>query len=209
MRAARCSVRALTTFSNWRRSAVMRSFPSYSSVQGSAPARLIEVSRPLESPVLLRVPLENLVEGPTSLEVSTGLESEIPAGTEIVGVSIDGSNIVNIQLNEAFFEALGERRINATAQLVFTGYGLAEDTQGVRFFDAQGDCIERPVGGDLVRIARGCRCDHDVHLAPDTGTRKSLVHAADGEAQRMDEDPDVKGHFNQTRVKWREVEVPG
>ena len=26
---------------------------------------------------------------------------------------------------------------------------------------------------------------------------------------RVDEDPEVKGHFNQTRVKWREVDVPG
>lgn len=33
--------------------------------------------------------------------------------------------------------------------------------------------------------------------------------ASDGQAQRMEEDPDVKGHFNQTRVKWRTVDVPG
>lgn len=37
----------------------------------------------------------------------------------------------------------------------------------------------------------------------------SRAYASDGEAQRMDEDPDIKGHFNQTRVKWRKVEVPG
>jgi DMSO/TMAO reductase YedYZ molybdopterin-dependent catalytic subunit len=28
------------------------------------------------------------------------------------------------------------------------------------------------------------------------------------QAQAMEEDPDVKGHFNQTRVKWRRVSVP-
>ena len=32
---------------------------------------------------------------------------------------------------------------------------------------------------------------------------------ADGEVQRMEEDPNVRGHFNQTRVKWRRVVVPG
>lgn len=32
---------------------------------------------------------------------------------------------------------------------------------------------------------------------------------ARGEVQRMDEDPKVRGHFNQTRVKWRRVTVPG
>ncbi len=33
--------------------------------------------------------------------------------------------------------------------------------------------------------------------------------AAGGHAQMMEEDPNVKGHFNQTRVKWRRVDVPG
>jgi len=36
----------------------------------------------------------------------------------------------------------------------------------------------------------------------------SRAVADDGQAQRLEEDPDVKGHFNQTRVKWRQVEVP-
>ncbi|MEM6290061.1 MAG: molybdopterin-dependent oxidoreductase [Myxococcota bacterium] len=36
----------------------------------------------------------------------------------------------------------------------------------------------------------------------------SRAFAADGEAQRLEEDPEVKGHFNQTRVKWRRVDVP-
>lgn len=117
---------------------------------------LIEVSRPLPSPVLLRVPMENLVAGPTALEVSSGLESEIPAGTEIVDVSLDGSNIVSIRLNDAFFEVEGERRINATAQLVFTGYGLARDTQGVRFFFADGRPAALPAGdGTIAEVADG------------------------------------------------------
>lgn len=36
----------------------------------------------------------------------------------------------------------------------------------------------------------------------------SRAYAEDGEAQRLEEDPAVKGHFNQTRVKWRRVHVP-
>jgi DMSO/TMAO reductase YedYZ molybdopterin-dependent catalytic subunit len=35
------------------------------------------------------------------------------------------------------------------------------------------------------------------------------AYAADGSAQRLDENPDVKGHFDQTRVKWREIVIPG
>ncbi|MCH9688483.1 MAG: molybdopterin-dependent oxidoreductase [Deltaproteobacteria bacterium] len=37
----------------------------------------------------------------------------------------------------------------------------------------------------------------------------SRAFGDDGEAQPMEEDPNVKGHFNQTRVKWRRVDVPG
>ena len=36
----------------------------------------------------------------------------------------------------------------------------------------------------------------------------SRAFAQEGQAQRLEEDPDVKGHFNQTRVKWRRVDVP-
>ena len=46
--------------------------------------------------------------------------------------------------------------------------------------------------------------------APKPGTYviASRAFAEDGEAQRLEEDPDVKGHFDQTRVKWRQVDVP-
>lgn len=47
--------------------------------------------------------------------------------------------------------------------------------------------------------------------APEAGEHLVASRAFDaaGHAQRMQEDPDVKGHFNQTRVKWRRVEMPG
>ncbi len=34
------------------------------------------------------------------------------------------------------------------------------------------------------------------------------AYDVDGRPQSMDQDPNVKGHFNQTRVKWRRVVVP-
>src|SRR5690606_25741983 len=37
----------------------------------------------------------------------------------------------------------------------------------------------------------------------------SRAYASSGAAQAMEQDPNVKGHFNQTRVKWRRVDVPG
>ena len=36
----------------------------------------------------------------------------------------------------------------------------------------------------------------------------SRAFGRDGKAQRLEGDPDVRGHFNQTRVKWRRVRVP-
>jgi len=45
--------------------------------------------------------------------------------------------------------------------------------------------------------------------APGTYVLASRAHGADGSIQPMEEDPSVKGHFNQTRVKWRRVDVPG
>lgn len=36
----------------------------------------------------------------------------------------------------------------------------------------------------------------------------SRAHDAAGTSQPLEEDPNVKGHFNQTRVKWRRVAVP-
>lgn len=44
--------------------------------------------------------------------------------------------------------------------------------------------------------------------APGRYLLASRVFAEDGTAQAMEEEPDVKGHFNQTRVKWRRVDVP-
>ncbi|MEM9455343.1 MAG: molybdopterin-dependent oxidoreductase [Myxococcota bacterium] len=44
--------------------------------------------------------------------------------------------------------------------------------------------------------------------APGRYMLASRAFAEGGHAQAMEEDPDVKGHFNQTRVKWRRVDVP-
>lgn len=45
--------------------------------------------------------------------------------------------------------------------------------------------------------------------APGRYLLTSRAFGRDGAAQTMEEDPDIKGHFDQTRVKWRRVDVPG
>ena len=95
---------------------------------------LVQRDRPLPPPVLIKKPLDVLIDGPTDDEIASGLGTTIPAGTTIVNVTVGPTNVISIELNEAFFEVEGDRRISATAQLVYTAYGLARDTQGVRFF---------------------------------------------------------------------------
>jgi len=108
--------------------------------------RLVEVDRALQPPVFIRAVLESLLAGPSQDELENALSSSIPAGTEVVTVNLGGDdNVVRIELNEAFFEIEGEQRIRATAQLVFTGFGLARDTQGVLFF-FQGESVALPRG---------------------------------------------------------------
>ena len=96
--------------------------------------RLVELQRPLAAPVFLDAPLNNLLAGPTPAEAENGLESAIPAGTEVVDVQLLRNNVVSIHLNEVFFEVEGAQRVRAVAQLVLTASALARDSQGVLFF---------------------------------------------------------------------------
>lgn len=95
---------------------------------------LVELQRPLPAPVFLDAPLNSLLAGPTPTEAENGLESAIPAGTEVVDVQLLRNNVVSIHLNEVFFEVEGAQRVRAVAQLVLTASALARDSQGVLFF---------------------------------------------------------------------------
>ena len=95
---------------------------------------LVELQRLLAAPVFLDAPLNNLLAGPTPAEAENGLESAIPAGTEVVDVQLLRNNVVSIHLNEVFFEVEGAQRVRAVAQLVLTASALARDSQGVLFF---------------------------------------------------------------------------
>ena len=57
---------------------------------------LVELQRPLAVPVFLDAPLNNLLAGPTPTEAENGLESAIPAGTEVVDVQLLRNNVVSI-----------------------------------------------------------------------------------------------------------------
>lgn len=118
--------------------------------------RLVRVDRALLAPVVLDGPLNSLLAGPTAEEAAGGLQSAIPAGTEVVDVQIQRDNVVWIHLNSVFFEVEGTQRVRATAQMVFTGSALLRGSQGVQFLldgeiqslpDGTGAIAEPPPGG--------------------------------------------------------------
>ncbi len=95
---------------------------------------LAKVSRELAAPVFLEGPLNNLLAGPSDIEVSQGLESAIPIGTVLVDVQLLRNNTIALHLNDLFYAVQGEQRVRATAQLVLTASALAQNTQGVLFY---------------------------------------------------------------------------
>jgi germination protein M len=68
-----------------------------------------------------RVALEALLEGPTGAERQAGLSSEIPEGTRLLGLSIDGEGHALVDLSQAFESGGGSLSMQArVAQVVFT-----------------------------------------------------------------------------------------
>ena len=133
--------------------------------------RLVELQRPLAAPVFLDAPLNDLLAGPTPSEAETGLESAIPAGTEVVDVQLSRNNVVSVHLSSVFFEVEGAQRIRAAAQLVLTASSLARDTQGVLIF-LDGVAQSLPDGaGAIAQVSpgeppRALRVEHFVELMP-------------------------------------------
>lgn len=95
--------------------------------------KLVQIDGAFDRPVPLRDPLDRLLLGPSADDAANGLETRIPPGTEVLDVSQRNDLVVVINLNDAFYEIEGNALRQATAQLVFTGYDLVRDAQGVQF----------------------------------------------------------------------------
>ncbi len=137
---------------------------------------LVEVRRPLATPVFLDAPLNSLLAGPTPTEAENGLESAVPAGTEFVDVQLLRNKVVSIHLNNVFFEVEGAQRVRAVAQIVFTASALARDSQGVLFYldgvaqslpDGAGKIEQTPPG----QLPRSLRVEDFSELMPLTPLR--------------------------------------
>ncbi len=73
------------------------------------------------SPVALEEPLLALFAGPTDEEAETGLNSALPAETEILNIDSNRDGVLVLNLAEGTLEQIeGELQRSAIAQLVFT-----------------------------------------------------------------------------------------
>lgn len=100
--------------------------------------------------------VQSLLEGPTSEEEGWGMGSEIPEGTELLGLDIVGG-VATINLSGEFESGGGSQSMQArVAQVVFTltGFSGVErvafliDGTGVESIGGEGVMVDPPVGRD-------------------------------------------------------------
>ena len=99
-------------------SAISRTFLVY---LVSEEGMLVARERELSPPVTLDKPLLALFAGPTDEEAETGLNSALPAETEILDIELSRDGVLVLNLAEGTLEQIeGELQRSAIAQLVFT-----------------------------------------------------------------------------------------
>ena len=86
--------------------------------------------------------LAALLEGPRDTETAFGLRSAIPAGTRLLGATVDGDE-VRVDLSQEFTTIVGEEYLLALAQIVFTAVDAGP-----------ADAVTIAIEGQQVPIAR-------------------------------------------------------
>lgn len=98
--------------------------------------------------------MDALLAGPTDAEVAAGLSSAVPAGTEVLGISIE-NGVANIDLSSEFESGGGSLSMRARlAQVVYTltqfptvqTVTFSLDGEPVDVFGGEGILLENPVG---------------------------------------------------------------
>jgi hypothetical protein len=114
---------------------------------------LVAVTRqvPTASESLATV-LGALVKGPTNTEAATGLASDVPSATVVLGADIGTDEVATVNLGGTFGQLVGQAQIVAVAQIVFTAAALP-GVSGVSF-ELAGKAADVPVAnGALVPVA--------------------------------------------------------
>ncbi|MBW3614745.1 MAG: GerMN domain-containing protein [Actinobacteria bacterium] len=103
--------------------------------------RLQPVQRPAQPS--LAATLDALLEGPRETEAALGLRTAIPAGTRVLGVTLDGTTL-RVDLSEEFISIVGEEHLLALAQLVYTAAAASPVDQ-----------VQVAIEGEAVAVAKG------------------------------------------------------
>lgn len=81
--------------------------------------QLVPTTRDLAYPAALGAILGALVDGPTNTESAAGLQSAVPAQTQVLSATTAG-HVATVDLSGTFAELVGQSQIDAVAQIVYT-----------------------------------------------------------------------------------------
>jgi len=123
---------------------------------------LVAVNRMVPTPVSLSGAIDALLAGPTWAEAATGITTDIPAGTELRSVRVEGNNAV-VDFSDALATVSGQSQILALAQVVFTATEMAQ-VDGVSI-ELDGTPTEVPSQGGTLLDRPATRRDYAT-LAP-------------------------------------------
>jgi hypothetical protein len=85
----------------------------------SPTGRLVPVYHPVPFPPSLSSAMASLIDGPTNAESAAGLQSAVPAQTDLISATVSGG-VATIDLGGTFGQLVGQAQIDAVAQIVFT-----------------------------------------------------------------------------------------
>lgn len=114
----------------------------------SSAGQLVEVQRPVPYPASLSSAMAALIDGPTNAESATGLQSSVPAQTDLLSATISGG-IATVDLGGTFGQLVGQAQIDAVAQIVFTATALPAVTDVIFELNGQPVAVPTASGADV------------------------------------------------------------
>lgn len=110
--------------------------------------QLVPVTRDVAFPAPLTAILGAVVDGPTNAESASGLQSAVPAQTQVLAATTSG-HLATIDLSGTFAQLVGQPQIDAVAQIVFTVTALPGLSEVAFELDGQQVVVPTASGVDV------------------------------------------------------------
>ncbi|HAM01387.1 MAG TPA: hypothetical protein DCQ30_04045 [Acidimicrobiaceae bacterium] len=114
----------------------------------SPAGQLVAADRPVPYPASLSSAMAALIDGPTNGESAAGLQSAVPAQTDLLSATISGG-IATVDLGGTFGQLVGQAQIDAVAQIVFTATALPGVNDVVFELNGQPVAVPTASGADV------------------------------------------------------------